>query len=194
MYTLYKIDVILLHWFNSWVGWRDWIDWTIFFRVEILPYFFMAGFLLFALFYKNGEQKIKNRLLIIEALAAVLISRFIITEIIRLFYNRPRPFEIIEGLNHLLEHAPDYSFPSGHAAFFFPIAVTVFLYYKKTGALFIFAALQLTLTRVAAGFHWPSDILVGIIVAAISSLSVHYYEKKLSLPFKDKIVNFCRKF
>src|SRR3989338_7383266 len=137
-----SLDTSILLWFNSWVGWRDWIDWTIIFRVEILPYFFIAGLLAFAVFYKNEEQKIRNRFMVLEALAAGLISRFIIAEAIRLFYNRPRPFEIVEGLNQLLEHSPDYSFPSGHAAFFFPIAVIIFFYYKKTGALFIFMTLQ----------------------------------------------------
>lgn len=189
-----QIDTSILLWFNSWVGWRDWVDWTIYFRVEILPYFFIAGLLLFVLIYKNEEQKIKNRLMILEAFAAGLISRFIIAEAIRLFYNRPRPFEIVDGLNQLLERSSDYSFPSGHAAFFFPVAVTLFLYYKKTGALFIFAAFQLTLTRIAIGFHWPSDIAAGIAIGTATSLLVHHYKKNFSASFKNKIIDFCRKF
>ncbi|KKS38008.1 MAG: hypothetical protein A3G49_01120 [Candidatus Sungbacteria bacterium RIFCSPLOWO2_12_FULL_41_11] len=194
MDILFKIDTQILLWFNSWVGWYDWVDITIVFRVEILPYFFIAGLMFFAVFYKNEEQKIKNRLIILEALAAGLISRYVITETIRFLYNRPRPFEAVEGLNQLLQHLPGYSFPSGHATFYFALAATIFLYHKKAGILFLFAAFQLTLTRIAIGFHWPSDILAGAILGITISLVVHYLEKYTPYGFKKIFIDILKKY
>ena len=116
--------------------------------------------------------------MVFEALAASLISRFVFTEIIRYFYNRPRPFEILSNIYQLLEHSPGGSFPSGHAAFFFALATSVFFYRKIWGIIFFLAALSIGLARVSAGIHWPSDILAGAVVGILTSIIVNLVSKK----------------
>jgi undecaprenyl-diphosphatase len=119
--------------------------------------------------------------LIIEIILAGVLSRLVLTEIIRFFYKRPRPF-VENNVNLLLNHSPSTSFPSGHAAFYFAIATVVFLYYKKVhprpkfwwgaGLLFFFASFLISLSRVFVGIHWPSDILGGAVVGIISGIIV----------------------
>ena len=107
--------------------------------------------------------------MLIEAFSAGILSRFIFTEIIRYFYDRPRPFEVLSSVYQLIQHSPGGSFPSGHAAFFFALATGVFFHRKWWGVLFYIAALAISLSRVAAGLHWPSDVLAGAVIGILSA-------------------------
>ena len=114
----------------------------------------------------------------LKALAAAVFARFAIVELIRLFWERPRPF-VERNINLLLEQPDTFSFPSGHAAFYFAIAAVVFLSFKKlyprqrfwlgAGIFFLAAALIISLSRVYAGIHWPSDVLAGAAVGIFSA-------------------------
>lgn len=63
------------------------------------------------------------------------IARFGLVEIIRLFYHRPRPFLALPQI-HALFMDTEWSFPSGHASFFFAMAMANYLYNKKWGVVF----------------------------------------------------------
>ncbi|MFY9457340.1 MAG: phosphatase PAP2 family protein [Candidatus Spechtbacterales bacterium] len=111
------------------------------------------------------------------ALAAVFISRFVVTEIIRFFYSRPRPFEALD-VTQLIAHGPEASLPSGHAAFYFALAWFVFFINKKLGTVFLVVTLLMTLARVFSGIHYPSDILAGAGVGLLSAAGVYFAYKK----------------
>ena len=170
-----EVDLIIFQWLNSWAGVRELWDTLIIFRAEWLGYWIGGALGLFLIF---GKEKKKELWMVFEALAASLISRFVFTEIIRYFYNRPRPFEILSNIYQLLEHSPGGSFPSGHAAFFFALAAGVFIYYRKWGILFYLFALAMGISRVIAGIHWPSDILGGAVIGIVSAYLVNYFVLK----------------
>ncbi|PIQ06905.1 MAG: hypothetical protein COW72_01430, partial [Candidatus Nealsonbacteria bacterium CG18_big_fil_WC_8_21_14_2_50_37_10] len=88
--------------------------------------------------------------------------------IIRWLWPSPRPF-IESQVNLLLSHEPTSSFPSGHAALFFAIATVVYFYNKKAGILFFLASFLISISRVFAGIHWPTDIFVGALVGIFSA-------------------------
>ena len=83
--------------------------------------------------------------ILLEALAAAFLSRFIITELIRWFWQKPRPF-VDNTVNLLLEHPDTAAFPSGHAAFYFALATVIFFKNKKLGALFLLGAVLISLS------------------------------------------------
>jgi undecaprenyl-diphosphatase len=115
---------------------------------------------LFFLLIKNWK-KYKN--LVIASLIAAFISRFVIVEIIRHLYFRPRPFA--ENIvNFLIAHKPTASFPSGHTSFYFAISAVVFFYNKKLGLVFLLTSLLMGISRVYCGLHWPADILAGALI------------------------------
>ena len=91
------------------------------------------------------------------------------TEIIRFFYNRPRPFEVLENVVKLTDHTTGSSFPSGHAAVIFGLAGFLFLHNRKIGLWFLAAAVLIGIARVAVGVHYPSDILGGLTVGLVSA-------------------------
>lgn len=175
-------DLTLFRWLNSWVG-TGW-DWAIVFRATYLWYLVMAGvaaFVLVAFFAKFRSYRRRNIELFLVALISAVIARYGITELIRFFYDRERPFEALEGVNQLVFHSGGGSFPSGHAALSFAVASVISFYYPKTSILFFLAALSIGFGRIAAGVHWPSDILGGALVGIVTAWFIVFMGRKFHL-------------
>lgn len=151
------------------------------FFAEYLGYILI--FILFLFLLKNFK---KYRIMVIKALGTAIFARFVIVELIRFIWYRPRPF-IDHNVNLILEHPSTSSFPSGHATFYFALAAIVFLSLKKIsppqkflrgiGIFFLVAALIISFSRVYAGLHWPSDILAGAIVGIFSAWFINNLSK-----------------
>lgn len=148
------------------------LDWLMIFLAEYSGYFLIFG-ALYLIFFRPGEWKVRCQQFLYAVLSLVL-SRGIFAEIIRFFYNRPRPFLVLD-IQPLFNHEATAALPSGHAAFFFALALSVFYFVDRPwGWRFIGAALLISLARVASGVHWPLDILAGVAVAFISVWLVRY--------------------
>lgn len=114
--------------------------------------------------------------MVVAAFISAAISRFVIVNLIRWLWQRPRPF-VENNVNLLLTHNAA-GFPSGHAAFYFAIATVVYFYNKKAGLLFFGASLLICFSRVFVGIHWPADILAGILVGIFSGWLTNKFFKK----------------
>ncbi len=177
-----------MNYLNSFAGRWQFFDAAVIFKAEYLGWWMLAGvgaFLAVSAYLKRGELKARH--MVFVAVVSGLLSRFVVTEIIRFFYDRPRPFDLsaealakagVLDVYQLIEHSGGGSFPSGHAAFFFAVAAGVFIYYKKWGILFYLFALAMGLSRVIAGIHWPSDILGGAIIGIASAYLTTYVVSK----------------
>lgn len=133
---------------------------------EYLAYILAAGILVFWWHNRKTHPKF-----LWQAIAAAILSRGIITELIRFFWERPRPF-VENNITPLIEYAASPSFPSGHAAVFFALGAVVYFYNKKAGIVFLVGALLVSLGRVFAFLHWPSDILAGAAIGIVSAILV----------------------
>lgn len=103
------------------------------------------------------------------AIISAIIARLGFVELIRLFWIKDRPF-VLEGITPLFDHAASPAFPSGHATFFMALAIYFLLAgHKKFGWFLTVSALLISLGRVAAGVHWPLDILAGWVVGGLTS-------------------------
>lgn len=176
-----SFDLKFFYFFNNLVGKWPVFDATIVFLADYFEYFVVALFiaiLFLAPFYKD---KLK---VFLTAVISVVLSRFIITEIIRFLYCRPRPF-ISYAVSRLVSEN-HCSFPSGHATFFFALAMATYFYNKKLGAWFFAAAILMGLSRVIAGVHYPLDILAGAIVGILSACAVFYLFKRYEDICKSK--------
>jgi len=113
----------------------------------------------------------ENKWLILKILLAGIFARFVVAEIIRLFYFRQRPFVEL-AVNQILSHEASGSFPSGHAVFFFAISTILLLWNKKIGLLSFVITFLMGIARVFGGVHWLSDIITGFGIGIISALIV----------------------
>ncbi len=143
------------------------------FFAEYFPYLVAAVFVILALWPRAAS--IGWRFLI-EGLLAGFFARGGV-ELIRLFVHRPRPFIADSSIIPLISES-SYSFPSGHAAFFFALAAVVYLHNRRAGIWFFAAAAAIGLARVLAGVHYISDILGGALLGLAVGYGVWRFTKK----------------
>lgn len=169
------LDASLFQFLNAFVGQSPALDGTIVFFASSLAYVLVAVFLGF-LFFSQYPRRKKIEIFLV-ALVSSVIARAGVTELIRFFYHRPRPFLTLPTHQLLTDSA--WSFPSGHATFFFALAMAVYLYDKRWGRGFLVAAALMTLARVIAGVHYVSDIIAGAIIGVGTTYFVVFLARRL---------------
>jgi undecaprenyl-diphosphatase len=160
------MDYLIFQQINNLALKNLYVDETAIFLASFLPYILIG--ILFILLIKNFKEYYK---IVTQALISGIFARFIIVEIIRFIWDRPRPF-ITNSVNLLINHSSSSSFPSGHATFFFAISTLIYLHNKKIGTLFLIASFLISISRVFCGIHWPADILAGALVGILSALII----------------------
>ena len=109
----------------------------------------------------------KTRKAGIFALTALLFSVIVNNAIIKNLVGRIRPYEIIAGLECLVKHAKDPSFPSGHTGSSIA-AATVFMKElpKKYSIPLLIVGILISLSRLYVGIHYPTDVIAGAMTGA----------------------------
>ena len=126
----------------------------------------IAGLWLFA--RPGGSRRWKQATAYGLASAAVALAA---NQVISHLWDRSRPF--VEHRAHVFgSHAADSSFPSDHASASFAIAAAVLAFSPVAGALFVVAAVLISLGRLLIGVHYPTDVLAGAAVGVASALLV----------------------
>lgn len=109
----------------------------------------------------------KTRKVGIFALGALIISVLFNNVFLKNVIGRIRPYEIIAGLECIVKHATDPSFPSGHTGASIA-AATVYLKElpKKFSIPALVVAILIALSRLYIGIHYPTDVIAGAITGA----------------------------
>lgn len=138
------------------------------FLAQYLPYLMVLWFLFLAVKRKDWRMRV---LVLSEGALAVILSRGIVTEVIRFFYHHLRPFTVLNFAPLISESG--YSFPSGHAAWFFALSMIVFYYSRKWGIWYFTLSAVMGIARIYVGVHWPLDILGGAAIGVLCGMLVH---------------------
>jgi len=130
----------------------------------------------FALLFKK-----RYRLCGIMMLSALLFT-FISGElIIKNIAMRPRPYMDYPNYTALLvPKLSSFSFPSGHSASSFTAATVLFYFNKKVGIAALLLAFLISFSRIFLFVHYPSDVLVGIILGINFAQITIFLQKRLA--------------
>lgn len=127
----------------------------------------------------------KTRRAGILSLLALLGSLCVTNFFLKNYVARIRPYEVVNGLNCLVEKAKDWSFPSGHSSAAFASAMVIYKSRpKRLGIPCMILAFLIALSRLYVGIHYPSDVICGAIIGALIGLIVFWlfgereYKKK----------------
>lgn len=155
---------------NSLVGSSPFGDLVIAFFATYLA-FVLVAVAAIALYRVAWPRDKKIKALIVAAIST-LGARYGVVEAIRAVYPNPRPFATLSEIRPLFTDSSS-SFPSGHASFFFALAVVIYCYDKRLGLWFALAALMMGVGRVIAGVHYPADILAGAVVGCVIAAIIY---------------------
>lgn len=176
------LDASAVLFLNALAGQSPLLDWIIVFLASYLPYILVILFVALVFFSRYPRWQ-KLQILFVAAVASV-VAKYGVTELIRFFYHRPRPFSVLP-VHELLTNGA-WSFPSGHAAFFFALATAVYLYNKTWGIGFFIAAALVSLGRVAAGVHYLSDVVAGALIGIAVAYVVFHIARRLTPPQQNQ--------
>ncbi|HEX4104527.1 MAG TPA: phosphatase PAP2 family protein [Candidatus Paceibacterota bacterium] len=163
--TLNQTIFLFIHHFAGRYAFADGVG--IFFA-EYLAYFMVAAFLVLV-YYQSGWRR--KMYLFCEGAIAIMLSRGIVTEVIRFFYHHQRPFSFYNFVPLIQEQG--WSFPSGHMAWFFAMSLTVWYVNRTWGWWFFGLSTVMGVARVYVGVHWPLDIVGGMVVGLVCAWVVH---------------------
>ena len=116
----------------------------------------------------------------IIALMALLITTILGEVIIKNIIQRARPFIDNEGIKLLIPEPTSFSFPSGHTGSSFASAFALAVNIKGYGRLFLLLAALIAFSRLYLYVHYPSDILGGIVLGALSAYLAQVIYKRIT--------------
>lgn len=132
------------------------------FAAQYLIWVMFISYLL-VLVWRPGPSRRQEFLFVLVS----VLAAWVLGETIKYFYLSPRPFLLLDNFTPLLRYGGDESFPSTHAITSFAFAFAVYSYRRGLGNVYLLIALMISLARIAAGLHWPSDVIGGFILAGI---------------------------
>lgn len=111
--------------------------------------------------YKSVSLKILLSLCLTTIVGEVVIKRLV---------GRLRPSQIISKEDLLIKKPTSYSFPSGHTASSFGVAVILSEAFPFINILIFCLASLIGISRVYLKVHYPTDVIVGAIIGTLCGL------------------------
>lgn len=170
----------IFYFFNGFAGHSALVDSVIVFFAVSLPWIIVFFAVIYLIF-------LHRNLLRFSMTAVTVIFSLMITDVLKwAIFRHPRPFAALSDVVQLISITPYDSFPSGHATAFSALATGIFIYNRSVGIFFIVCAVLIGVARIAAGIHYPLDILTGYLIG----FAVTFFSYKLWYGLSSRIKDF----
>lgn len=117
----------------------------------------------------------------VQMLVSIAITFIIGNLVIKNLVMRARPCQIDTSVLLNVHIPTDYSFPSGHTMNSFTAAVALFCNEKKLGTFALVIASAIAFSRLYNFMHFPTDVLMGIVLGSCVAIVVYYVFQKKNL-------------
>jgi undecaprenyl-diphosphatase len=101
------------------------------------------------------------------ALLTMIVSHLIV-QLVKRTIGRGRP-SLDAGCSALVREPDRFSFPSGHATAAMSLALAYGAHYPAWSGALVLAAMVVGFSRVRLAVHYPSDVIVGQAIAAVTA-------------------------
>lgn len=127
------------------------------------------GSFIFAALLAGGAYVGGDRRFAIDLMLGTL-TLWLMVEVIKVFTDRARPFNLLRETRVIGSREPGLSFPSGHTAqTFFVASLTIGHFQLPLGsAMFLYGiGVLVAFTRIYVGAHYPRDVVAGAILGLV---------------------------
>ncbi len=100
---------------------------------------------------------------------AVGAVNLVVYKIVKRWIARPRPFRTCPGIRECAPSLDEYSFPSGHTLHSVAFSLILTVYFPMCAIVVWPFALLVAVSRIVLGLHYPSDVIVGALIGAITA-------------------------
>ncbi|MDO4662588.1 MAG: phosphatase PAP2 family protein [Tissierellia bacterium] len=134
-------------------------------KITALGDFGIIWILLLIVFFSTKEFREVGKTMAIAMLISFIICNILIKPIVA----RIRPFNLVDGINLISAPPLDYSFPSGHSMFSFTSAMVIFMMVDSKFIKYfsLVLAILISFSRLYLYFHYPTDVISGIILGSV---------------------------
>lgn len=176
---LYSIDLTVFYFFNNTIS-LPILD-KFFSIITSVNNWYIAYVILLGISWTKGG--LRGKIAVLGVILLIVVSDQTGYRILKEFFARPRPCDVLSDVITPLGCTGTFSFPSNHALNNFAAAFFFYkLFPKLKWVLFITAGL-VSISRVYLGLHYPSDIIggamIGILFGYIFSQLALLSEKRL---------------
>jgi undecaprenyl-diphosphatase len=131
------------------------------------PIFMIAVIFLFGLYRGRFQSEFEMIWSIPTCIVAGGISR-VWSGVLGYLIPRTRPFATY-GSVPLIDHTPNESFPSNHAAGGFALAISFYHFEPRFGTVFLLWATCLAISRIFVRLHYFSDVVSGALIGVLAA-------------------------
>jgi undecaprenyl-diphosphatase len=177
---LYSLDLVIFYFFNHTIS-TGFLD-KFFSIITNVNNWYIAYIILLGISWTKGGTR--GKLAVVGVIILIIVTDQTGYRLLKEFFARPRPCDVLSDVLTPLGCTGTYSFPSNHALNNFAAAIFFYKLFPKLKWILFTAATLIAISRVYLGLHYPSDILggaiIGLVFGYIFAFLVLYLEKSIN--------------